>query len=278
MIFPKVTLVTPTFNRAEYLEETIRSVLDQNYPNLEYIIVDGGSTNPEVFDIIRKYEHRLAWWISEPDKGHAHAIRKGFDRSTGEVMNWLCSDDTLLPGSLHALGKAFTEHPEADVVFGHHSIIDEKSRVIHNGRAAKFHKLDVVLGTNAIHQASVFWRRSLYDRAGRDVGGPNLEYAVYSPDVDLFMRFVKTSQKWFRIDYVLSTFRMHSEQTTTREGDLCHEHVLIARRKHFPFWAKRQRIFMLARRFYQVRRYALLLLQGDARFAWAKFRHRVIDC
>src|SRR5215469_5586779 len=93
---PKISIVTPSFNQAEFLEETIRSVLDQNYPNLEYVVVDGGSTDGSV-DIIKKYAHRLAWWVSEPDDGQYAAINKGFKHSSGEIMAWINSDDKYLP-------------------------------------------------------------------------------------------------------------------------------------------------------------------------------------
>src|SRR5437868_4069849 len=119
MSWPRITVVTPTFERTEYLEECIQSVLDQNYPNLEYIICDGGSKNPALISLLKKYEGRVTWWDSLPDRGHAEAIRRGFDRSTGEIMAWLCSDDYYLPGALQAAAQAFIDRPDADVVYGH---------------------------------------------------------------------------------------------------------------------------------------------------------------
>src|SRR5688500_5767577 len=105
---PLVTIVTPSFNQAPYLEATIQSVLSQNYPNLEYIIVDGGSTDGSV-EIIKRYSGRLAYWVSEPDGGQAEAINKGVARSTGSLVGWLNSDDLLLPGALRRLAEAHTQ-------------------------------------------------------------------------------------------------------------------------------------------------------------------------
>jgi glycosyltransferase involved in cell wall biosynthesis len=112
---PRVTIVTPSFNQAGFLEETIRSVLSQEYPNLEYFIIDGGSTDGSV-ELIQRYANRLAGWVSEKDRGQADAINKGFSRATGEVIAWLNSDDIYCPGAIHAAVSALQAHPEYGMV------------------------------------------------------------------------------------------------------------------------------------------------------------------
>lgn len=114
---PKISIVTPSYNQGKYLEKTILSVLEQNYPNLEYIIIDGGSTDESV-EIIKKYADRLTYWVSEPDRGQSHAINKGFERATGEIFGWLNSDDWYHPGALQAVADAFAANPEVGAVVG----------------------------------------------------------------------------------------------------------------------------------------------------------------
>ncbi|WP_322508462.1 glycosyltransferase family 2 protein, partial [Anaerolinea sp.] len=124
-----VNIVTPSFNQARFLEETMLSVLHQDYPHIEYIVVDGGSTDGSV-DIIRRYADRLAWWVSEPDRGQTDAINKGFAHAHGEILAWLNSDDTYQPGAVRAAVEALEKHPEAAMVYGDAHYIDENGRVI----------------------------------------------------------------------------------------------------------------------------------------------------
>ena len=247
-------------------------MLNQNYPNLEYIIVDGGSTNPHIFEIIRRYEDKLAWWISEPDSGHAEAIRKGFDRASGEILAWLCSDDTYLPGALLAVGEAFRKYPDADVIYGHYNAIDQNGRIIRNGRVVRYHPLQVLANGN-IHQASVFWTKNIYQKAGGNVGGFNLEFTKYSPDSDLYFRFIKAGAKWILLPRTLSTFRIHPDHTTTRETEAVWAHYWKAARTNFPFWTL-PGIYQLVCVYTRIRRLILLIAQSDTKNILAKFAQR----
>jgi glycosyltransferase involved in cell wall biosynthesis len=164
MSIPRVSVVTPSFNQAAYLEQTIQSVLDQGYPNLEYMIVDGGSTDGSV-EIIRKYADRLAWWVSEKDRGQADALNKGFSRITGEIVGWLNSDDLYQPGSIQAAVDAFQANPGAGLVYGDVLSIDGANNPINLMKFAPFSLADL-MAFKIICQPGVMMRQEVLERAG----------------------------------------------------------------------------------------------------------------
>jgi glycosyltransferase involved in cell wall biosynthesis len=202
-----VSIVTCSFQQGRFLESTIRSVLDQNYPNLEYLIIDGGSTDESV-DIIRRYAHRLSYWVSEADQGQTHALIKGFKRSRGDVMGWLCSDDLLLPGALATVCDFFVAHPEVDVVYGDALWIDRDGRFIRCKREMPFSRFVMLHDHNYIAQPSTFWRRSIYEA----VGGLDSRFQL-AMDTDLWERFSKQT-KIVHIPKYLSCMRFYPEQRT----------------------------------------------------------------
>jgi glycosyltransferase involved in cell wall biosynthesis len=205
---PRISVVTPSFNQGRYLEAAIRSVLDQDYPDLEYIVMDGGSTDGSV-DIIRRYADRLAYWVSAPDGGQSAAIASGFQRATGDILAWLNSDDIYLPGALHQVGRAFEQAPSVDFVYGARRIIDERGHPIGSRNPPTLlHKYYFVFG-QWIPQECAFWRRTLYDR----VGGldPTLRFSL---DFSLFIRMWAMG-RFKKIDVELGAFRAH-EATKTR--------------------------------------------------------------
>ncbi len=161
---PLVSVVTPSFNQAHYLETTIRSVLGQDYPRLEYLIVDGGSSDGSV-EIIRRYADRLAWWVSEPDRGQADGINKGLRRARGDIVAWLNSDDAYAPGAVRAAVTAFQKHPEAGLVFGNALSSDAEGRPFHALTAGNW-GLDALMTFHILTQPAVFMRREVAAAAG----------------------------------------------------------------------------------------------------------------
>ncbi len=161
---PLVTIVTPSFNQAHFLEQTMRSVLDQDYPNIEYMVVDGGSTDGSV-DLIQKYSKRLKWWVSEKDNGQAEAINKGFARASGEIIAWINSDDYYMPGAIAEAVKALSEHPEVGMVFGNVRVVDENEKVL-NLLAYGDWGLSDLMSFRIIGQPAVFMRRAVLEKAG----------------------------------------------------------------------------------------------------------------
>ncbi|MRS02662.1 glycosyltransferase, partial [bacterium] len=157
-------IVTPSYNQAHFLEQTMRSVLDQDYPNLEYMVVDGGSTDGSV-DLIQKYSKRIKWWVSEKDNGQAEAINKGFARASGEIIAWINSDDYYLPGAISGAIKALSEHPEVGMVFGNVRVVDETEKVL-NQLAYGDWGLSDLMSFRIIGQPAVFMRRAVLEKAG----------------------------------------------------------------------------------------------------------------
>ncbi len=161
---PLVTIVTPSYNQVRFLEATLRSVLDQDYPSIEYLVVDGASTDGSV-EIIRRYANRLTWWISEKDSGQPEAVNKGLQRARGEFVGWLNSDDIYLPGAVSAAVKVFQSHPEAGLVYGDALAIDSDGKPFNLMRARQYTLADL-LAFNIICQPAAFMRRSVLDEVG----------------------------------------------------------------------------------------------------------------
>jgi len=154
---PLISIITPSYNQGKYLEETILSVLNQDYENIEYIVVDGGSSDNSL-EVIKKYQSRLAWWVSEPDKGQTEAINKGFNRANGEIIAWLNSDDVYLPGTVSEAVRYLVDHPQIGMVYGELDFIDESGRVIGKFNAAQTDLHRLRRGYVHIPQPATFFR------------------------------------------------------------------------------------------------------------------------
>jgi glycosyltransferase involved in cell wall biosynthesis len=205
---PLVSIVTPSYNQARFLEETIRSVLDQDYPAVEYIVVDDGSSDDSV-EVIRRYEDRLAWWTTQPNAGQVAAINRGFERSTGDLMGFLNSDDTLLPGALSAMVEALTADPELLLVYGDALYTDERSRETGYLPSRDFDVVQMVRACdNHVVQPSSLWRREAWQQAG-----PFDERAYYFFDFEFFLQLDPRRVK--RLPKSLATYRIHPEAKST---------------------------------------------------------------
>ncbi|MEJ5241737.1 MAG: glycosyltransferase family 2 protein [Anaerolineales bacterium] len=254
--WPLVSIVTPSYNQAQFLEATIRSVLSQDYPRLEYIIVDGGSTDGSL-EIIRKYADRLAWWVSEPDRGQTDAINKGFAHAHGEIFAWLNSDDTYEPGAVRAAVRFLLDHPQVGLVYGDANFIDEEGRVIGKFDARQTDYRRLRRGYVHIPQQAAFFRASLWHQVGPL--DPSFYFAM---DYDLWVRIAARAP----IVYVPQTwanFRLHLRGKTLVADDRCWPEMLrvhfreggslfswivakyLVRRAIAPFWNWRRRRMIL---------------------------------
>lgn len=208
---PVISIVTPSYNYARFIERTLKSVLNQGYPELEYIIQDGGSTDGTV-EIVKKYEHRLKHFESRKDNGQSHAINLGFQHATGEIMAYLNADDVLLPGTLDYVANYFTTHPDVDVVYGHRLIINEDDLVIGDWIMPP-HDNEALRWADYIPQETLFWRRRIWEKVGGKVD-ENFQFAM---DWDLLLRFQEAGAKFKRLPRFLAAFRVHTEQKTSAQ-------------------------------------------------------------
>jgi glycosyltransferase involved in cell wall biosynthesis len=202
----------------------MRSVLEQDYPSLEYVVIDGGSSDGSKA-IIAKYARALAHWESAPDGGQTHALIKGFRHCAGEVLGWLCSDDLLLPGALRTVGEFFRSHPRVAAVYGDALWIDAEGGFLRPKKEIDFNRFVLLHDHNYVPQPSMFWRRSLYER----VGGLDARFEL-AMDADLWERFSAVT-RIAHIPAFLSCMRFHPQQKTqARRGDALREDAFIRAR------------------------------------------------
>jgi len=203
MDLPRVSIITPSYNQAQFLEQTIRSVLDQNYPNLEYWVIDGGSTDGSL-EIIQKYAGQLAGWVSEPDRGQAEGINKGLARATGEVVAWLNSDDVYYPGAVGAAVGALAANPQASFVFSDVESIDEAGKPFHRMRYGHWGLADL-MRFRIIGQPAVFIRRTYLAQTG--LLDPSYHYLL---DHHLWLRLAALAEPAYVPGELWAAARMHA--------------------------------------------------------------------
>ena len=246
---PKISVVTPSYNQAEFLERTILSVLNQSYPNLEYIIIDGGSTDGSV-EIIKKYEKYLAYWVSEPDRGQAHALNKGFEKATGDLVGWQNSDDIYLPCAFFKVAQIHNKKPDYDIYFGNVYLIDENDEIIRDLRFVKFSHFSLIYEGTVLANQSSFISRKVFNKYG--YLNENYKFAT---DYEFWVRIRKGEFLFVR--EFLGCFRLHDSSKTSNisyVGAEEHRSVLLTYGYKPVFKLK-----MVSK----IRRAFLYILQGD---------------
>ncbi len=225
--WPRISIITPSYNQSEFIEETIRSVLLQGYPDLEYVIIDGGSTDESV-DVIRRYEKWICYWVSEKDRGQPHAINKGIQRTTGELFNWINSDDLLLSGALGAIGSAQTAQAITGAVLNFGA---DRSDVIENRDLSA----EGLLTGKSFHQPGLWVRRENF----ASLGGVD-EGLHFAFDFDFALRYLATYPDVTYLKTMLAAFRFHARSKTCTDQESFHKERMIVYQKLLgnpAFWS-----------------------------------------
>ncbi|HEY5262554.1 MAG TPA: glycosyltransferase family 2 protein, partial [Solirubrobacteraceae bacterium] len=209
---PSISIVTPSYQQGRYIERTIFSVVGQQYPRLEYVVQDGGSTD-ETLDVLRHHDAEISSWESGPDGGMSEALNTGFSRTSGEIMAYLNSDDLLLPGSLAYVARFFDAHPEIDVLYGDRVLIDSGDQAVGTWVLPRRHDGEVLTFVDFVPQETLFWRRRAWD----GVGGQFDTTFKFAVDWDLLLRFHERGASFAHVPRFLGAFRVHSAQKTQRE-------------------------------------------------------------
>ncbi len=206
--YPRISIVVPSYNQGHFIGKTLDSIISQDYPHLELIIVDGGS-NDESVGVIKEYANHIKWWISEPDDGQANAINKGMSHATGEILAWLNSDDCLMPSALLRVAEQFLASADTDVVYGHRVLINEAGNDVGKW-IMPGHRKFILTYADFIPQETMFWRADLWQK----VGGRLDESYRFAMDWELIRRFIDAGAKFKLIPAYLGQFRMHELQKT----------------------------------------------------------------
>jgi glycosyltransferase involved in cell wall biosynthesis len=242
--FPKISIITPCYNQVNYIEECILSVINQDYPDIEYIIIDGGS-NDGTIDIIKKYENKISYWISEKDDGFPHALQKGFSRATGEIMAWINGDDKYHPCAFKAIAEIFSSFPNVNWILGYPMFYSDQGWAVTQVSLewTRWSKYRFFNGDFlAIQQESTFWKRNLWEKAGGYIDS-NLLIAV---DFDLWCRFFRHDNIYTSI-VLIGGFRFSSNQQLSIKSKT--EYIyeckkIISREKNMMSFGEKLEVFI----------------------------------
>lgn len=252
MPLPKISIVTPSYNQAQYLERTICSVLDQGYPNIEYIIIDGGSTDGSV-DVIRKYAGRLAYWVSEPDRGQANAINRGLKLATGDWVAWQNSDDIFYPGAFHQLAQAAATKPKSSLIIGNINLIDKDDQLIRDIKYVKPTYKSLLAEGMVLTNQAAFWRHSLHTEIGYLNEGLDCGF-----DFEWFLRILRNERVAIHVNTTWGALRLHADTKTSNRQDVFDaEYQEILEGRQVSAWSKR---------YHQLRRLLLLCRSREFRY------------
>ena len=222
---PRITIITPTLNQAEFIERSIKSVLNQDYPNLQYIIIDGGSQD-ETVDIIKKYADKITYWVSENDQGQSHAINKGLLMADGDLINWLNSDDELLPGVLNQLASLYNSQKEKNLFIGTTEFYRDGMNYGKNGRVV-FETAEITLAMGQVNQPAMYYRRDAFEKMG--ILNQSLHYCM---DVDWWMKYIlhygidkiyQTNQVWIKFNFHNNSKTVLYQEKFERERIMLYE-------------------------------------------------------
>lgn len=263
MNLPRFSIITPTYNQGQFIEKTIDSVLSQGYPNLEFIIIDGGSEDNTV-EVIKKYERHLAYWVSERDRGQSHAINKGMDRATGDYLTWLNSDDWYTPGALKKLSEISIEYPDAGMIIGAGRIVNLAGEVIYSKEPTNpitFDSLcEWINGGNFMQPSSIF------SRAAWEKCGPLDEGEHITMDLDLWLKIARAGYRFVPVSDLLSEALSHPDAKTTAYESLMRVEALLVISKHGGNAALKQGMLKMSQQ----------LTHQNNRLAWYERNYEIL--
>lgn len=266
---PKVSVVTPSFNQGQYIKRTIDSVLTQDYPNIEYIVMDGGSSD-ETVEILKQYDDKITW-VSEKDNGQTHAINKGIERSTGDIIAYLNSDDVYLPGTITKIVTEFTKKSDVDFLYGDFWGIDKNDAILSKVKTIPFDNNILIYDANFICQPASFYRKRLFNTIG--LFDDSLHFLM---DYEFFLRAAKRQCKIQLYPDYLSAIRFHDDCKTLSDGvHPWHDEKIKIKQSYIRKKTNHPSALKILALIYRLKRYALLLLRGRLDVANLKLAYKL---